>query len=126
MAYGSYREHMHRVGPLSVLLAGSLLLAVFLVMPVKVFSGYSISGGDVTEIWVDCGTALSVVVSGRFSDDVRGGYRRVTCVKAARGRLLEAAVFSLPVIGLGAVWLIRARPTKPISVLGPNPWMDGS
>lgn len=125
VVYGSYRERMHRVAPLSVILAGSLLLAVFLVTPVRVFSGYSVTGADVTEIWIDCGKALPIVVSGRFPDDVRGGFPQVMCLKAARGRLLEAAFFSLPVVALGAVWLVRARPRKPISVLGRTPWIDG-
>lgn len=113
---------MHRVGPLSVLLAGLILLAVFLVPTVKMFSGYSLSGSQVSERWIDCGKALPIVFSGQFDDDIRGSRGQQQCLKAARGRLLEVAAFSLPLIAMGAIWLARARPTKPIAVLGHNPW----
>jgi hypothetical protein len=116
---------VHRIAPLSVLIVGLVFAALFLLTPVRMFSGYSVSRTDVREIWTDCGHAVPIVVSGRFVDDRVRGLTAERCLKAARGRFLEAGLIALPFIAVGLVWLVRARPMKPLSTLGRTPWGDG-
>jgi hypothetical protein len=102
---------------------GLLLVVLFLVWPARYQTGHVRSRGEVSRVYVQCGTPWSILNDRQFSSEARTPWIQEQCVKTSRTRLVNIAVFSVPLLALGVVGLTRGRYRRlPLtSVLRPLP-----
>ena len=115
---------LNRIAGLILLGLGLVILVSLVALPFRVptrtvdplvrMPQTTTESGDLRVPTIVCGP-IPIVFQGRYGEDVRA--RTQACLKRARGRLLEAVVWGVPLIGLGAYIMLRSR-AIPIPALG--------
>ena len=100
---------MYRRGGSAAILAGLVLGVLFLFWPLQYQTGWVRTRQDVTKVYVTCGTPYTILFDGEFSEEVRTPWIQAQCVRAARTRLLNVALVSLPLLVLGGAGVARGR-----------------
>lgn len=100
---------MYRRGGSAAILAGLVLGVLFLFWPLQFQTGWVRTRHDVTRVHVTCGIPYPILFGAEFSDEVRTPWIQSQCVRAARTRLLNVALVSLPLLVLGAAGVARGR-----------------
>lgn len=100
---------MYRRGGIAVILAGLGLGILFLFWPLQYQTGWVRSRSDVTKVYVACGTPSTILFGGEFSDEARTPWIQEQCVRAARTRVVNVVVFSIPLVILGGAAFGRGR-----------------
>lgn len=100
---------MYRRGGIAVLLAGLVLGGLFLFWPLQYQTGWVRSRSEVTKVYVACGTPASILTDREFGDEARTPWIQEQCVRAARTRVVNVVVFSIPLLLLGAAGFGRGR-----------------
>ena len=100
---------MYRRGGSAAILAGLVLGVLFLFWPLQFQTGWVRTRQDVTKVHVTCGTPYPILFDAEFSDEVRTPWIQSQCVRAARTRLLNVALVSLPLLVLGTAAVARGR-----------------
>lgn len=98
---------MYRRGGLVALTAGLILASLFLVWPLHFQTGWIRTRDAVTKVHVECGVPFSILSSRTFGDEVRTPWIREQCVRKARTRLFDIAVFSVPLLVVGGLGIVR-------------------
>ena len=98
---------MYRRGGLAAIIAGLALATLFMVWPLQYQTGWVRSRGEVTKVYVDCGEPWAILFDQEFSDEVRTPWIQQQCVRKARTRPLNVAVFSIPLLVVGMAGVLR-------------------
>ncbi len=92
-----------------MILAGLGLGMLFLFWPLQYQTGWVRSRSEVTKVYVACGTPSSILAGREFSDEARTPWIQEQCVRAARTRVVNIFVFSIPLLILGGAGFGRGR-----------------
>ena len=98
---------VYRRGGAAIILISLALSALFLFWPLQFQTGWVRSRGEVTRVYVNCGEPFSILASREFSDEVHTPWIQEQCVRKARTRPLNIAVFALPLFALGVAGMLR-------------------
>lgn len=119
---------LNRIIGLMLLVLGLVILVSLVALPFRVptrtvnplvrMPQTTTEGGELGVPTIVCGRPIPIVLQGRYDEGVQA--RTQECLKRARGRLLEAVVWGVPLIGLGTYVMLRGR-SLPISALGTGP-----
>lgn len=97
---------MYRRTGIIVLLLTLLLTAWLLWLPVRYFTGYSISTENVQEIYLPCGSAIGILAD-RFDPAIGTPGARLECTKRARGRIFLIVALDIPLLLIGGYAFAR-------------------
>jgi hypothetical protein len=100
---------VYRRGGIAAILAGLVLGILFLLWPVHYQTGWVRSDGDVAKVYVACGVPYSILGNRAFTDEAGTPWIREQCVRSSRARLVNIAVFSLPLLVMGGIAFGRGR-----------------
>ena len=114
---------MYRRSGIAAILAGLVLGILFLFWPLHYQTGWVRTREDVTKVYVACGVPYSILGNREFSDEAATPWIQEQCVRSSRTRLVNIAVFSLPLIvpGIAAFGRGRYRRVPLTDVLRPLP-----
>jgi hypothetical protein len=103
---------MYRRTGIVLLLIGAVLALLLLWLPVRYFTGYSVSGDQIGKIYVPCGSTVGILAD-RFDPAVERPGERSECTKRAWGRVVYLVVFVGPLVAFGLYGFFRGpRPHR--------------
>jgi len=98
---------MYRRGGIVAILTGLVLAVLFLVWPVEFQTGWARSRSELTRVYVTCGLPYAILTEREFSDQARTPWIQEQCVRKSRTRLVDIAIFSLPLLVFGVAGVVR-------------------
>lgn len=83
-----------------------LSAVLFVVTPLRIQTGWDTSLDNVERTYTSCGVPYDILTKDTFANEV-GQYTRPPCVLSARTRVVNAFIFSLPLLMFGIAGIIR-------------------